>query len=452
MLLETGGLPAAATTDYWPPGEPYDEGWSWSGKSASLLLPGSKVAKRTVEIFHFDYAETSGPITNPLPPPPSTRTPLPSNVVERIIRAGSGDGCDSLVSHQQRKARQKDLLSFCLVNQMWWEHASVCLWRDLYLEERNDAVVRKLKEYRRYFFLHEDEDSMVIPLVDRISFGRVKNSGQIKLWQADEVRGALDLLASSAREARIANCEDLNLGETFLECTPHLQALHLFHSGRFTPQTNLTLTSPINDIALPNLTRLTLIEVPVIDIVTVFKADEGALPSLRDLVVVRPRSGHSSHPSSIISFESPISKHLQRLVLGQGFRLAFYPGRLTDFTNLRTLIISVSEDVQPKTSPLKSLKNLPPALQNLIAPVVRTNEVEVFSVLKNSPDILPSLKELSIVSTVPRLGEERNRVREKILDVCERRGWKFVEGSEAEWGQGETLDRDVEAYFGPIGQ
>ncbi|KAL8290056.1 hypothetical protein RQP46_002995 [Phenoliferia psychrophenolica] len=244
---------------------------------------------------------------------------LPPECVRLIIEAGS----ESKLLDTPGRLRKADLLAFARVNSMWQGCAMEELVRHLYLEQWNPQF--------------EDWMGDSLPSrVETLTLGRNADldSSEQRGWLGEQVDAVTRLCGAKLKEVTISGSDDLSIEN--LACLQKLEALHLNLAGHYKMKDYARAANITSSFA--NLHRLSLVDVPLLDIAAIFAAGD-SFPSLRHLVLVRPQLAHPMHPFERAPSGSRIGPQLTALVVGQNWQHALGSRSLAEFTALESFSI-----------------------------------------------------------------------------------------------------------------
>lgn len=198
----------------------------------------------------------------------------------------------------------------------------------------------------------------------------------------------------------------------------------------------------------PNLTRLSLIDVPILDVAAVFAAG-ACFPALRDLVLVRPQFAHPTHPFERARNGTTFGPNLTGLVLGQNYQHALSARSLGEFVKLTSFAIVGSEGSHAGgMRPLEFIKA--PLRQLSLAHAVA--EEALLTTLTRRPISVSRLAELNLLKLEEGASETSRAVRGEILSWARENGCVVRERAEPAAAVGNDLaELELELLTQPIG-
>ncbi|KAK4701102.1 hypothetical protein P7C70_g5136, partial [Phenoliferia sp. Uapishka_3] len=363
---------------------------------------------------------------------------LPPELVRLVIEADS----HGLLLDSSARRRRQHLLQLSTINSVWRECAMEEVWRNMFLEQWSQALGARLaNEFGRGEYK---------PRVETLTLGSVaplENSSEGWEGKGNRVDEVARLVGGETVEVCIIGCDDLSIDK--LSCFKKLRTLHLNLSGhyKFVPLHAAEITSTFTQ-----LSRLTLIDVPLIDCAAIFAAGS-SFPLLSSLVLIRPQFAHPIHPLEPARKGSHLGPQLKRLILGEHYQHALTAGSIRQFVNLETLGFIGSQGT--KTGAFRCLHNVRAPLRELRLAHAMEEEV-LLATLRERPVSVSRLAVLNLLELDDDALPEQIETRREIGVWASKHGCEIrerVETTSASWDDlgNDLAELELELLTQPIG-
>ena len=250
-------------------------------------------------------------------------------------------------------------------------------------------------------------------------------------------------MVSPAWSVRTASSDRASLLTPQL-CFADLRALHLNLAGHYKFM-HARLANITSHFA--NLSRLSLIDVPILDVAAVFASGD-SFPSLQHLIIVRPQFAHPAHPLERARSGTSFGPKLRSLVLGQNWQHVLGSRTLSEFTALDSFTIVGSAGGE--AGGFRPLEVMKAPLRRLTLAHAMDEESLLASLKKNLISV-SQLGELNILALYSGSSIGAVRTREAVLEWARLRGVAVRVRVETEVaGESDLAELELRVLTGPI--